>query len=148
MRTADEIAIELETFYRRYIEVFNRQDTYQFVQCFAHPYAAVSGDRGLLSIANDDEHRKSFLRGMTALKQRGWARSGINSIKAWALADNLGMIVSEVTRYKADDSVIETVRACYILCRDHAAWKIVTLSEIKPPFRGPGDVPHPSSITS
>jgi hypothetical protein len=140
MRTGEEIARELESFYRHYIEVFNREDD-RFYDCFAQPYGAVS-ERGLATIANDDDNRNSFRRTMTALKQRGCARSDIDSIKAWALGESLGMIVSDVTRYKTDNSTLEKIRACYMLRRDGAGWKIVTISEIKPPFLGPGDIPR------
>jgi hypothetical protein len=30
---------------------------------------------------------------MKALKQRGWVRSEVDRLKAWALADDLGMII-------------------------------------------------------
>lgn len=139
MPTSDEIARELESFYRHYINVFNREDD-RFFECFAHPYAAVSGERGLAAVANDDDNRKNFHRTMTTLKERGWVRSGIDSIKAWALADNFGMILSDVTRYTADNSVLEKIRACYMVRRDGGSWKIVTISEVKPPFLGPGDI--------
>jgi hypothetical protein len=144
MRSTGEIASELESFYRRYIEIFNRQDADQFVACFAHPYGVVSGGRGLQSIADEEKHRKSFLRSMTVLKHRGWARSVVDSFKGWAFAPDLAMIVSDVTRYKTDESVLERVRACYMLHRHNGAWKIVTLTEIKPPFFGPGDIPYPT----
>ncbi len=139
MPTSEEIARELESFYRHYIDVFNREDE-RFYDCFAHPYGAVSGERGLATVANDDDNRKNFRRTMTALKERGWIRSDIDSIKAWALGDNLGMIVSDVTRYKTDGSVLEKLRACYMVRRDSSGWKILTISEIKPPFLGPGDI--------
>ncbi len=139
MPTAEEIARELESFYRHYIEVFNREDE-RFFDCFAHPYAAISGARGLAAVANDDDNRKGFRHTMTTLRERGWVRSGIDSIKTWALAENLGMIVSDVTRYKFDNSVLEHIRACYMVRRDGASWKIVTISEVKAPFLGPGDL--------
>ncbi len=141
MATSQEIVRELESFYRHYIDVFNREDA-GFYDCFAQPYAMVSGERGLAAVANDGDNRKGFARTMAALKERGWKRSGIDSIKAWALGESLGMILSDVTRYKADNSVLEKIRACYMVRRDGAAWKIVTISEIKPPFLGPGDVPR------
>ena len=139
MRTAEEIARELERFYRHYIDVFNREDD-RFYDCFANPYAAVSGERGIVSIANDN--RDSFARTMKTLKERGWIRSDIDRIKTWAMADSLGMILSDVTRYKTDGSVLEKIRACYMVRRDGTAWKIVTISEIKSPFLGPGDIPR------
>lgn len=141
MRSGEEIVRELESFYRDYIEVFNAEDE-RFYDCFAHPYGALSGERGLATIANDDDNRNSFRRTMTAIKQRGWARSDIDRIKAWALGENLGMIISDVTRYKTDNSTLEKIRACYMLRRDGTAWKILTISEIKPPFLGPGDIPR------
>jgi hypothetical protein len=139
--TSDDIVRELESFYRHYIDVFNREDP-GFYDCFAQSYAMLSGERGLTTIANDENHRNGFRRTMVALKQRGWARSGIDSMRAWMFTDNLGMIMSDVTRYKADDSVLEKIRACYTLRRDGEAWKIITLTEIKPPFLGPGDIPR------
>jgi len=77
---------------------------------------------------------------MSDLKERGWARSAIDQLKAWPLADDLAMILADVSRYKADGSVLERVRACYTVRRDVNNWKIITLSEVKPPFLGPGDL--------
>jgi hypothetical protein len=141
MASSEEIARELESFYRHYIDVFNREDA-GFFACFAHPYAMVSGERGLAPVANDEANRKNFGLTMTTLKKSGWVRSGIDSIKAWAMGDNLGMILSNVTRYKADNSVLETIRACYMVRREGTAWQIMTISEVKPPFLGPGDIPR------
>jgi len=141
MPTSDEIVRELESFYRHYIDVFNREEG-SFFAYFANPYAMLSSERGLTTVANDENHRAGARRTMAQLRERGWVRSGIDSIHAWALGENLGMIVSDVTRYKADDSILEKIRACYTLRRDGEAWKIITLTEIKPPFLGPGDIPR------
>ena len=140
MSSSEEIARELEAFYRHYIEVFNREED-SFFDCFASPYASVSGGRGLTTVANDTDHRNGFRRTMMTLKERGWARSGIDRITSWAIAENLGMILSDVTRYKTDGSILEKVRALYMVRRDDG-WKIVTITEIKPPFLGPGDIPR------
>ena len=139
MATSEEIVRELESFYRHYIDVFNREDA-EFYDCFANPYAMVSGARGLLTVANNDDNRKSFGRIMKTLKEQGWARSGIDRINAWAMAADFGMILSDVTRYKADGSVMEKIRACYSLRRDKDKWKIVTITEVTPPFLGPGNI--------
>ena len=77
---------------------------------------------------------------MADLKERGWVRSAINQLKAGALAEDLAMILADVTRHKADGSILEWVRTCYTVRRDTKGWKIVTLSEVKPPFLGPGDL--------
>jgi len=136
-RTGDEIARELEAFYRHYIDVFNREDD-SFYDCFANPYAVISGERGIMTIGNDN--RDSFARTMKVLKEQGWQRSDIDRITAWALGADLGMIVSDVTRYKTDGSVMEKIRACYMLRRDREKWKIMTITEVKAPFLGPANI--------
>ena len=108
--------------------------------CFAIPYGWVTGERGLTVITNEGDHQSGFGGLMVELRQRGWARSGIDLLKTWALADNLAMTLADFTRYKADGSVLEKGRACYTARRDHKSWKILAISEIKPPFLGPGDV--------
>jgi hypothetical protein len=140
MPTAVEIEQELERFYRGYIDAFNREDLDHFLNCFAIPYGWVSGERGLSVVANEGDHQKSFSRIMLDIKQRGWARSAIDRLKTWAMADDLGMILADYTRYKADQSVLERGRALYTVRREAQSWKIVSLSEIKPPFTGPGGV--------
>jgi hypothetical protein len=142
LATGEEIQRELDTFYRQYIEVFNRADLDRIADSFAYPYGTISGERGLAPVASRDENRAAFGRLMPALKQRGWARTGIDRIKAWALGEELGMILTDVTRYGADDSVLEKLRACYMVRRDGGSWKIVTISEVKPSFLGPGDIPR------
>lgn len=138
--SAEEIESALKSFYRRYIEVFNREDLDRLVDCFAYPYGTISGERGLTPVASREDNQDGFRRAMESLKQRGWARSRIDRIRAWAMGENLGMVVSDVTRYTANESVLESLRACYMIRRDGGSWKIVTISEVKAPFLGPGDI--------
>ena len=140
MITTEEIAKELEAFYQSYIAAFNREDIDAFTESFAYPYAWISGRHGLSQCATEGDHQRSFGKIMADLKERGWARSSVDRFKTWALAEDLAMIVADATRYKADGSVLERVRACYTVRRDGKGWKIVTLSEVRPPFLGPGDV--------
>jgi ketosteroid isomerase-like protein len=142
MPTSENIARELESFYKDYIDAFNREDFDHFSNCFALPYAWVTGERGLSTVADEGAHKNGFGRIMADLKARGWVRSGVDLFKAFALADNLGMIVADYTRYKKDGAILEQGRACYTLRRDAKSWKIVTVSEIKPPYLGPGDIPR------
>jgi hypothetical protein len=89
---------------------------------------------------NESDHRSGLSRLMLELQQRDWARSAIDLTKTWALADNLAMTLADFTRYKADGSVLEKARACYTARHDGKSWKIVAISEVKPPFLGPGNV--------
>jgi hypothetical protein len=139
-QTGDEIARELETFYRYYIDVFNREDD-RFFDCFAPVYQIVGGDRGLTTVTNDAKYHNEFRNHiMKAFKERGWVRSEIDRLKTWALADNLGMIISDVTRRKADNSVMDQLRAIYTARRAGNSWQFITVGGIMPPFLGPGDL--------
>jgi hypothetical protein len=140
MITTEEISKELEAFYQSYIAAFNREDIDAFTESFAYPYAWISGRHGLNQCATEGDHQRSFGKIMADLKERRWVRSSVDQLKTWALAEDLGMILADVTRHKADGSVLERVRACYTVQRDAKGWKILTLSEVKPPFLGPGDV--------
>lgn len=142
MPAASEIVTELETFYKGYIDAFNREDIDAFSEAFSYPYAFVTGERGLATCATESDHQRFFGKIMSDLKSRGWVRSGIDRVKAWPFADNLAMIVADYKRYKADGSILEQGRACYTVRREGKAWKMVTIAEVKPPFLGPGDLPH------
>jgi len=138
--TTEQISKELEAFYKSYIAAFNREDIDAFTESFAYPYAWITGRHGLSQCTTESDHQRSFAKIMADLKERGWVRSAIDQLKAWALAEDLAMILADVTRHKADGSILERVRACYTVRRDAKGWKIVTLSEVKPPFLGPGDL--------
>jgi hypothetical protein len=142
MPTADEIKAELANFYRGYIDAFNREDLDHLLDCFAVPYAWVTGERGLGTVDSETDHQRAFSRIMIDIKARGWARSAIDQLRIWVIAENLGMILADYTRYKTDNSILEQGRACYTVRRDGKSWKMVAISEVKAPFLGPGDLPR------
>jgi hypothetical protein len=143
MASASEIVNELEIFYRGYIDAFNREDIDMYTQTFAFPYAFISGEKGLALCHDEAGHQRFYTNISINLKERGWVRSGIDQFKAWPYTENLAMIMADATRYRADNAVIEKVRATYTVRRDGKNWKIVALSEVKSPFLGPGDVSRP-----
>jgi ketosteroid isomerase-like protein len=142
MTNAEEIVRAVESFYRGYIDAFNREDVDQYTDAFAFPYAWISGEGGISLCANESDHQRWLGRVMSALKERGWSRSGIDRMRAWPMAENLAMVMADYTRYKSDGTILENGRACYTVRRDGKAWKIVALAEVKPPFLGPGDMPR------
>jgi len=142
MPNAEEIIHEVESFYRGYIDAFNREDIDQFTDAFAFPYAWITGEGGISTCANESDHQCWLGRIMGTLKERGWNRSAIDRMRAWPMAENLAMVMADYTRYKGDDTVLENGRACYTVRRDGKKWKIVALAEVKPPYRGPGDIPR------
>ena len=131
-----DIERELEIFYRSYIDVFNTVEVDRFLTYFANPYVTISGERGVRVITNDAKHAGDFARIMQGLQARGWVRSDIADVRAWGMDEKLGMIVSDVVRVKTDGSRLEEIRACYLVRREDAGWKIATISEIKPPYLG------------
>ena len=94
--------------------------------------------RGLGQCATEGDHQRNFGKIMGDLKNRGWVRSATDRPKAWALAEDLGVILADVNQ--ADGAPLERVRACYTVRRDPKGGKIVTLAEVKRPFLGPGDI--------
>jgi len=138
MANADTIIREIEVFYRAYIDGFNREDSDAFLESFAYPHTLLTGERGMLVTATASDQRRFHQHTMASLHECGWGRSGIDHLQVWPFADALAMIVAAVTRYKKDESVLEKVRACYMVRRDGGTWKILTFMEIKPPFPGPG----------
>ena len=143
MANAAEIVSELEAFYKGYIDAFNREDIDMYSQTFDYPYAMILGDKGLALCRDEAAHQRFYTSLMINLKERGWMRSGVDQMKVWPYAENLAMIIADATRYRAGGSVIEKVRATYTVRRDGKNWKIAALSEVKPPFLGPGEIPRP-----
>jgi ketosteroid isomerase-like protein len=141
MANADTIIREVEAFYRAYIDGFNREDSDAFLTSFASPHAWLTGARGMLVTTTVSDQRRFYQQTMASLHERGWGRSSVDRLQVWPFAEALAMIVADVTRYKKDESVLEKVRACYIVRRDGGTWKIITLTEIKPPFSGPTETP-------
>jgi ketosteroid isomerase-like protein len=133
---------ELERFYTKYIEAFNREDVEAFAHAFSFPYGWIDGARGLKVVADEQAHRRSFGTIMEGLKRRGWKESGVDRLQAWLMAGDLAMIIADVTRYLNDGTILEQVRACYTLRLSASEWKIVTVAEVRPPFLGPGDLPR------
>lgn len=142
MTHSDQIVREIEQFYARYIDGFNREDIDLFMQSFDLPFVALSGEHGATVFADEAAQQRFYTQTMIAIQGRGWARSVVDRLKAWPLANNLATLMADVTRYKKDGSILERLRAFYTLRNDGKSWKIVTLSMASPPFPGPGEIPR------
>ena len=140
MADADTIVREVEAFYRAFIDGFNREDTDMYLRSFCYPNALLSGERGMTINAKESDHQRFYQEVMVFIQGRGWERTGVDRLQVWPLADTMAMLMSDITRYKKDGSVLERGRYCYTLRKDGGTWKILTLTEVKPPFPGPGRV--------
>ncbi|MDX6285157.1 MAG: hypothetical protein QOG53_642 [Frankiales bacterium] len=125
---------ELEAFYGGYLDAFNRDDADAFARAFSYPNAMLTATHGMLLQANESE-TKAFLQGaIAALHARGWERSGVDRLQIWPFSDEMAMVIADITRYAGDGAVFDQGRACYMVRREGGDWKIVTFTEMKPPF--------------
>ncbi len=145
MADSERIVREVEEFYRRYIDGFNREDIDIFMQSFDLPFVAIAGETGAAVCANEADQQSFYTRMMGAIQAQGWGRSGIDQLRVWPLAERLATLMADVTRYRRNGSVMARLRAFYTVRNDGKAWKIVSLTEARAPFTGPGDLPRPVS---
>ena len=143
MADTKTIVDEIETAYRHYIDIFNREDAAGFVGCYTHPHTMLSGEQGLLIVNTAAEHELGYQALMDTLHKQEWTRSGIDHMQIWPFSDSLAQLVADVTRYRKDSSILEKIRASLMLRREAGGWKILVLSLIAPPFAGPG-LPRPA----
>ncbi len=143
MADAGQLAAEMESFYRRYIEAFNGEDLSALARLFCFPCAMVGGKRGMNVMNDEPAFVRMMERAKSELKAQGWTRTGIDMTHAWPMADDSGLLVSDFTRYRADGGALMSGRACYTLRRSGGQWKIMVMMGVAEPFLGPGDLPRP-----
>ncbi|MBI3250156.1 MAG: hypothetical protein HYZ50_26980 [Deltaproteobacteria bacterium] len=142
MTATNTITHEIETAYRHYIDVFNREDAAGFVGCYTHPHTMLSGEHGLSPVQTEADHHRGYQQIMKVLHKQEWGRSGIDQMQIWPFSESLVQLVADVTRYKKDGSVLEKLRACYMLRREESGWKILAFGLVASGFVGPG-LPRP-----
>lgn len=128
---------EVESFYRAFIEGFNREDTDLYLRSFCYPNGMLSGERGLTINAKESDQQRFYQEVMSSIQSRGWDHTEVTQVQAWPIAANLAFLLADISRYKKDNSVLESGRYYYTVRKDNGVWKILTLTEIKPPFSGP-----------
>jgi ketosteroid isomerase-like protein len=142
MTDANTIIREVETFYRAFIDGFNREDTDLYLRSFCYPNAILSGEHGMTINAKESDQQRFYQEVMSSIQSRGWDHTGIEHLQAWPFADTMAMLVADIARYKKDEAVLEKGRYYYTLRKDGSVWKILTLTEVKLPFSGPGERPR------
>lgn len=123
----DQAAVvrEVEAAYRHYVEVFNGRDPDEIAALYHRPHAQVIGDIGLSIVTNDADQQEWFDFVMAYLDDQGWSRTEIDDLWIWPLTESVAQLVSYITRYRADGSVLNRVRANYTFCRRDGSWKVV-----------------------
>jgi ketosteroid isomerase-like protein len=116
---------EVEAAYRHYVDVFNARDPQDIADLYHRPHAQVIGEIGLSVVADDADQEQWYEFVMAALGDQGWDRTEIETVWIWPLSPTLAQLVADVTRYRADRSVLNQARANYMLCRRDGVWKVV-----------------------
>lgn len=142
MSNTQEIAREVEHFYRSYMDVFNQQDIGRASKFVDLPYALISGDGGVVVCATESDHQRLATQIYADLKARGWARSDIDRVRVSLFAQNHALIVADITRRRADGSVLQKNRFCYSARHDGHTWKMIVYSPVADGFLGPGNFPR------
>lgn len=121
----DAIVSEVEAAYRNYVEKFNGRDPTEIAALYHRPHAQVTGDIGLSLVTDDAEQQELYEFVMAALDDLGWSRTEIDDLWIWPVSDSVAQVVSHITRYRADGSVLNHARANYTLSRRDGSWRVV-----------------------
>jgi hypothetical protein len=92
--------------------------------------------------ATADDVRRLFDGNLARMKAHGWARSDYKIVRIWPLSEGHALLMTDITRFKTDGSVFETGRYCYAVRKAEPVWQITGVTDVAPPFTGPGDFPR------
>jgi hypothetical protein len=137
MVDATTLTNEVELFYRTFIDGFNREDTDMYLRSFCYPNGILSGEHGLTINTKESDQQRFYQEVMSSIQERGWDHTGVNRLQVWPIAEIMAFLVADISRYKKDNSILESGRYCYTVRKDGGAWKVLTLTEVKLPFTGP-----------
>jgi hypothetical protein len=134
---AATIVREVEEFYRGYIEGFNREDSDVYLRSFCYPNAVLRGEQGMTVHAGETDQWRYYEALMLAIREEGWDHTDVGRLQVAPLTDSTAMLVADITRCKKDNTPIEHARLCYTVRKVGGAWRMLTLTDVKPPFEGP-----------
>ena len=133
MTPHDQAVAEMKAFYETYIANFNGGHFTQVANFFAYPWLTLSKAGAIHVIPDEATQMKMWTQLGADLRARGWVRSIIERLDAYPTGTDTGLLDIDYARCRADDSIVERSRACYVVRRFDSRWKIV--SAIEPPPR-------------
>jgi ketosteroid isomerase-like protein len=136
MPDAATIVREVEAFYRAFIDGFNREDTDMYLRSFCYPNGMLSGEHGMTVNAKESDQQRFYQEVMSDIQSRGWDHTSVAQLHVAPLTESTALLLADISRHRKDNSVLESGRYCYTVRKDGGAWKIVTLTAVKPPFSG------------
>jgi ketosteroid isomerase-like protein len=138
MADAAAIIREVEDFYRAFIDGFNREDTDMYLRSFCYPNGILSGEKGMIVNAKESDQQRFYQEVMVSIQGKGWDHTAVDRLQVFPMTETTALLLADISRRKKDNAVIESGRYCYTVRKDGGVWKILTLTEVKPPFSGPG----------
>src|SRR5215472_16637603 len=102
MADTELLVAQMESFYRRYIDIFNGDDLTAFAALFSYPLGVIGGGRGMNVFNDEAAFVKGFQEMKAGLKDRGWARTAIDVLRAWPTSDDTGLLMADYTRHRKD----------------------------------------------
>jgi hypothetical protein len=142
MADTAEIVHQVETMYAAYSGAFNHGDIASVVRYISAPYVMTIGANAPIVALTADDVRRMFDANLVRMKGHGWARSDYAIVHVWPLSDGHALLMTDITRFRPDGSVLETGRYCYSARRAEPMWQITGVTDVAPPFLGPGDFPR------
>ena len=133
---------EVETSYEAYSDAFNRRDIDTVLRYVSAPYVLTIGGNVPWVTDTPEKVNALFNKNLETMLGRGWARSDSKVRKVWPLSEDHVLLLSDITRFKTDGTVLEKGRYLYSLRRSGSSWQITGVTDIAPPFEGPGDLPR------
>ena len=121
----DEASKVLETF-NQYGEVFSMLKPRALLPFYHYPSMLISYDKSVV-IKNGFEAWLVFTKLMADLKKQNFARSEIHeeNTKVKLLSDNLATITGTATRYRKDETILESFDFTYTMRKVSDSWKII-----------------------
>jgi len=142
MSDAETVSHEAETAYTSYANHFNAKDMAGVCRYIAAPYVMIIGAHPTMISHTEEDVRKQFDGALAGMVSRGWVRSDFKVVNVTPLSKDHALLVSDIIRYKADGSVLETGRYCYSIHRAEPNWQITGVTDVEAPFTGPGNAPR------
>jgi hypothetical protein len=134
------IAHEVETSYQAYSNAFNQREMETVLRYVAAPYVLTIGGNAPWVTETPEQVSALFDKNLQTMLGRGRARSDSKVRKVGALSEDHVLLLSDIIRFKTDGSVLEKGRYLYSLRRGGQSWQITGVTDIAPPFTGPGDL--------
>ena len=136
------IAHEIETMYAAYSGAFNHEDIESVVRYISAPYVMTIGGNPPMVAPTAGDVRHMFDANLVRMKGNGWTRSDYRIVHIWPLSPDHAFLLTDITRWKADGSMLEKGRYCYSVRRADPSWQVTGVTDVRKPFTGPGDFPR------